>query len=362
MSRARAHSVGSGVMAGAGVYRDASQTQHGAAAAGLALIESAVAAAAVAPEGPPLLIADFGAADGHNSLEPVRRALAALRARAPGRPVYVVHADIVGNDFTTLASVLETAPERYDRDDHQVLPLMAARSLYDRILPAGQLTFGWTASTLHWLRHAPGPIAGHFFVQLSHDAQARAAYAAQSARDWRDFLAARAAELAPGAGVVIVDVLMGDDGLMGSEALFERLDAALSRCRADGVLTAAELGRIVYPTWFRSLDDLSAPFAPRYVAPGGERLELLDARPLLEDDPFAAQLDDPAAYAAAQTAFLRGFLEPSFAAALDTRRSPGERADALEAIWTATRAEIAADVRGASPTYRLVALRLRRAA
>ena len=348
-------------MAGDGFYRRASATQHGAAAAGLALIPATIADVRVRGDGPPVLFADFGAAQGNNSLEPIGRALAALRAHAPQRAVYVVHADIVGNDFTTLASVLETAPDRYDLGDDHVLPLMSARSLYDRMFPAGELVFGWTASTLHWLRQPPGPIADHFFVQRSSDAAARATYAAQSAQDWRHFLAARAFELAPGASVVIVDVLMDENGVMGSERLFDLLNEVLARCRDDGRLTADEFARIAYPTWFRSLDDLRAPFAPDYVSPSGARLELVDLQPVVEDDPFRSQLDDPQTYAASQAAFLRGFLEPSFAASLDQSRRPQERERVLEAVWAATRDAIAADPRAASPTYRLVSLRVRRA-
>jgi hypothetical protein len=316
---------------------------------------------AVAADGPPLVFADFGAAQGNNSLEPVRRALAALRSTAPDRPVLVVHADIVGNDFTTLASVLETSPERYDATDGHVLPLMAARSLYDRVLPPDTIVFGWTASTLHWLRHAPGPVADHFFVQQSSDTAARERFAAQSAQDWVDFLRARAIELVPGASVVVVDVLVGDDGRMGSEALFDALNAALVAARDRGQLRGGEFARIVYPTWFRSLADLHAPFQPMFTGEGGARLELVDVQPVVEDDPFRDQLSDPATYAASQVAFLRGFLEPSFAAALDPDRTPAERAAVLEAVWAAARAGVAADPAAMSPSYRLVALRVRRA-
>lgn len=237
---------------------------------------------------------------------------------------------------------------------------MSARSLYDRVLPSDQLVFGWTASTLHWLRQAPGPVPDHFFAQLSDDADSRSRYAAQSARDWTDFLAARGAELAPGASVVIVDVLMDSDGVMGSEALFNCLNDALVRCRDDGGLTQGEFARLTYPTWFRSLADLRAPFSPEYVAPNGARLELVDVDPVVEDDPFAHQLGDPQAYAQSQVAFLRGFLEPTFLASLDPSRTPSEREAALEAVWRGARDAITADPQAVSPSYRLVALRIRR--
>jgi salicylate 1-O-methyltransferase len=352
-----------GVMAGAGRYAKQSQTQHGAAAFGFPLIPDAVAGARVGTQGP-VLLADFGAAQGTNSLEAVRIALEALGDAGAGRSVLVVHADIPGNDFTTLARTLETSPDRYDRERPDVLPLMAARSLYERFLPADGLHFGWTASTLHWLSEAPGGVRGHFFVQLSSDDDARRRFAERSAADWRAFLDARATELAPGAGVVFVDVAMGDDGLMGSEALFDALNDALEDSRDRGALNAEELERIVYPTWFRSLDELRSPFTPTYAAAGGGELELAELRPVSMGDPFRAQLDsgDAQGYAAAQVGFLQGFLAPSFAAALDPDRPDRERSSILDEVWSAARTRVAADAAAVSPDYRLVAGLVRRVA
>ena len=342
-----------GVMAGGGRYAESSTTQHGAAGLGLSLIEPAAARAELEADGP-LLIADFGAAEGTNSLLPIGAALDTFARRAPGRPVFVVHTDIPGNDFSGLCETLERSPQRYTARHPEALPLMAGRSLYDRIFPAGRLRFGWTASTLHWLSEAPGTVRGHFFVQLSDDAEAKARFAARSAADWRRFLDARAAELAPGAGVVIVDVAMDEEGTMGSEALFECLNRALASCHERGTLDAGELERIAYPTWFRSAAEMRAPFAPTYEAAGGERLELVELQPTILPDPFDPH-GDPGSYARSQVAFLSGFLAPSFAAALREDRTPDERSAALDAVWSLTRDYIAADPVAVSPRYRLVA-------
>ncbi|MQA74794.1 MAG: hypothetical protein GEU88_10720, partial [Solirubrobacterales bacterium] len=238
MARSKDPPPKAGVMASGGEYARDSATQRGAAAIGFDLIASAIETADLGAGDAPLLIADFGAAQGTDSLEPIRLALDALGRRSDGRPVLCVHTDIPGNDFTTLCETLEESPDSYVRDHPEALALMAGRSLFGRCLPAGQLRFGWTASTLHWLSSAPGPVAGHFFVQLSDDADARRAYAARSAHDWRAFLDGRAAELAPGAAVVIEDVAMDGDGVMGSEELFNRLNDALLELGEKRLLSA----------------------------------------------------------------------------------------------------------------------------
>ncbi|MPY93484.1 MAG: hypothetical protein GEV08_10590 [Acidimicrobiia bacterium] len=354
-----------GVMSGEGYYAHHSITQHGAAALGLPLVGPCVDGLVLPPGDGPLTMGDLGAAQGGNSLAAFAAALDALGRRAPGRPVLVVHSDLPTNDFATLFDVVETSPDSYLRGRSGVFPLVAGRVLYQRIFPAGQLAFGWTASTLHWLSSPPCPVEGHFFAQLSHDEAAKRAYAARSRQDWADFLACRAVELAPGAGVVLVDVAMDEDGLMGSEALFDALNDALRAVHAAGVLDDDELARLVYPTWFRSVEELSAPFRPYAVGPGGERLDLVDVTPTRLGDPFRAAFErdgDAGAYAQAQVGFLRGFLQPSFAAVLDRRRAPGERDRVLASVWQEAATRIAAGPSRCFADYRLVTARVRRLA
>ncbi|MFD4183078.1 SAM-dependent methyltransferase, partial [Rhodococcus sp. NPDC058514] len=192
-----------GVMLG-GVYRDESRTQHDAAAVGYPLIGRALAHLPP-PDGFPVLIADFGAAQGTNSQWPIALALDRVRELAPSVPVLVVHTDLPGNDFAGLFDAVEHGADSYLVGRPQVFPLVAGRSFYRRILPDARLAFGWSSSSLHWLSATPAPIPDHFFVHLSRDAAAREAYQRRSRRDWIDFLEHRAAELCPGGGVVVVD-------------------------------------------------------------------------------------------------------------------------------------------------------------
>jgi hypothetical protein len=158
---------------------------------------------------------------------------------------------------------------------------------------------------------------------------------------------------------VFVDVLMGDDDVMGSEHLFNAVEEGIRHARDSGSLTIAECASLIYPTWFRSLADIRAPF-PSFRGPNGARLELTDLIPCEIPDPFIAEYEaggDADRYAANQIGFLRGFLEPTFLAQL------GHRVDAqvvVAEIWQAAAKEISADPSCASPTYRLVAGRIKR--
>jgi hypothetical protein len=353
---------GVGVMAGHGYYAGHSTTQSAAAARGLDLLRTAAAGVDLDPAAV-VRIADLGCAQGHNSLAPVAAALAALRERTAAA-VDVVHTDLPSNDWTSLFAVIEHAPDSYltgHRDD--VHPSVVGRSFYERLFASATISLAWTSSTLHWLSASPGPIADHFFVQSSTDHAAVERYRARARRDWTGFLAHRAVELVPSGSIVLVDVLMGDDGAMGSEALFDTLEAALRAARDRGRITADEYTNLTYPTWFRTLAELRAPFDPVFAGPDGSVLELVALEPATLTDPFRPAYEashDADAYGRHQADFLRGFLGPSFRTAL-SGRSDTDRNAILDAVFADAAARIATDPAAASPTYRLVTGHIRRA-
>lgn len=352
-----------GVMLG-GEYRHSSRTQHDAAAIGYPLIDVALDEVMLDRIGvsAPFMIADFGAAQANNSLRPIGVAVDRVRRAHPDAGIAVVHTDLPQNDFAALFDVVDHAPESYLHDREEVFPLVAGRSFYTRIFPHASLTFGWSSSSLHWLSAAPAPISDHFFVHMSRDESVREAYRARSRSDWTNFLDHRSVELLHGGGLVIVDVLRGDDGLVGSEKLFDCLESALRECRDDGVITRGEHGSLVYPTWFRSVEELRAPFAPSFVGSTGGEMTLLDCITTVLDDPFAELLDRGAIddYAGAQSGFLRGFLSPSFESQLNPQRSSADKSAVLEDIWRRTAERIAEDPHAVAPAYRLCAVCLRK--
>jgi hypothetical protein len=160
-------------------------------------------------------------------------------------------------------------------------------------------------------------------------------------------------------------VAVDENGLMGSEALFDRLNEALLSCGERGLFDAGELAAMVYPTWFRSLEEIREPFAPRFAGAGGAELELAALEPVVMEDPFRGAFEESAdadAYARAQAGFLEGFLGPSFAAALDPGRPAHERQAALDELWATARGLIAEDPLAVSPSYRLMTGLVRRVA
>ena len=264
-----------------------------------------------------IIIADYGASAGHNSLLPIGEAITALRKRAePGRAICVVHTDVAENDYTSLFHTLATDPHSYLRDDHAVFPSAVGRSFYQQILPSNTVTLGWSSWALQWLSKVPATIPDHIQVAYTRDDPARTAYARQAADDLIAFLTARSRELVPGGHLVILTMALDDDDF-GYRPLLAGIVAELAAMADEGLLSTDEVRRMSIPTVGRSEADLTAPFAPknRFAGQTIEHLEVFVA----DDEIWRAYENngDAKAFASRWTAFARASVFPTLATALD---------------------------------------------
>jgi len=247
-------------MEGHGAYNAHSQLQAATASPGVELLRRAAHTVAF-QSSRPIVVADYGCAQGRNSLEPMAVAKRALRDRAAaGQAICFVHDDVPENDFATLFQTL-ASPESYLRDDPNAFACAIGRSFYEQIVPPESVTLGWTAWSLQWLSRTPMAIPDQVQVAYSRDAAARTAFERQAADDWNAFLQARAIELCDGGALVIVTMALDERGNFGYESVLTALYEGLMQLVADGLLTSAEAHRMVIPTVARSRQQLLAPFA-----------------------------------------------------------------------------------------------------
>jgi salicylate 1-O-methyltransferase len=133
-------------MEAGGAYSRSSRVQAAGLVPGTTLFEHAAADVELPPSPHAILLADYGAASGHNSLRPTSVAIAALRMRIEHeRPICVVHTDVPENDFTALFQTLSNDPESYLSHDTAVFAMAVGRSFYQQILPSASVTLGWSS-------------------------------------------------------------------------------------------------------------------------------------------------------------------------------------------------------------------------
>lgn len=322
-------------MEGAGFYNRHSAAQAAGIEGMLALLEEAANRVVVGDE--TLVIADYGASQGRNSMAPMRVAIETVRARsAADKPVMVFHTDLPSNDFTSLFKTLKDDPNSYLAGSTGIFSAAVGRSFFDTILPPGQVHLGWNSWAVHWLSQKSADAPDHVSPTLSGIPAVRAAASRQSALDWERFLEARSSEFRDG-GKLLCLVIIDIGEPTNSDLLWKHLWDAIVEAGEDGLLTEEEQLRITMPIWYRSLAELKAPFGVegRFA---GLRLEHIEATHA--PDPFWAafeQTGDSAQLGSSWANVMRAISAPTILAAIGA-----DRGDLLDDVCARYAARIAA--------------------
>lgn len=295
-----------------------SRLQAAGLAPAIALFERAAEQVPLPRPPQPIVVADYGAANGHNSLKPLSAAIAVLRRRTRhDHAILMAHTDVPENDFSALFQTLADDPDSYLHLDTASFASAIGRSFYDQIVPSQTVNLGWTSWATQWLSRIPCAIDDHVHISRSNDTAARAAYARQAALDWHNFVAFRGRELAPDGRLVVLTMAVDEDGGSGFTALLDAVAESLGDQVRDGLLRPDEMRRLTIPTVARSEKDFRAPFAPsgRFESLMIDHLEMFNA-----EDRFWArfQLDDDAeAFGAQWAAFARAAMFSALAGGLE---------------------------------------------
>jgi hypothetical protein len=338
------------VMERSGFYNEHSAQQREAATAGIAMLRAAAGETPVAGEGP-IVVADYGASQGKNSLHPLRAALAQIRGRdgAGQVDVTVVHTDLPENDFTSLFETVAHDPETYAGAG--VFTYAAGRSFYEQLFPDDTVSLGWSATAVVWPRKTPCPLPDHLFSYAA-TGDRRRVWAKAAADDWETFLRLRSAELRSG-GEMVVTTLVSGPGYLDWMTLIE---AGARDTLEAGTLDRPELEAMVIPTYIRAPDEFFGA-----VEGGGLPLTLVDSTIEVARDPaFEAFRDhrDAGRYSHEAVAAYRAWSEPALMSALAAGRTADERAAIADDLYEHTRARLEA-----SPTecaWRIGLARIRR--
>jgi salicylate 1-O-methyltransferase len=327
-----------------GSYTAGSRLRAAGLLGAIKLFEDAAHAIPIPKPPQPIVIADYGASTGHNSLLPIGAAIAVLRKRTrPEHSILVAHTDVAENDFTVMFQTLQDDPDSYLKKDAASFASAVGRSFYSQILPSNSVNLGWTSWAIQWLGRVPTPVPDHLQVAYSADENVKAAYAKQAARDWHEFVAFRGRELCPGGRLVVLTMAIGDDGEFGYRPLFRGMVDELADLVAQGLVTEDEVHRMCIPTVSRRATDFLSPFAPksRFERMEVEHLEVFDA-----EDRFWTQYQvdhDAKAFGAQWAAFARASVFPTMAAALDGGRTDPRCAEFMNRMEGGVAARMAAE-------------------
>jgi hypothetical protein len=282
---------------------------------------------------------DVGSSEGGNAIYAMNRIIAALRKNSP-LPVRVFFDDLPTNDFNHLfANLFPAGGAAFEAAD--VFPAAIAGSAFRRLAPPRSLDVATTFNAVGFLERNPGSPLPHYILPMGPGPGAprdgvsvtnaeREPFRLQAAEDLRRFYAARAEELVSG-GKLLVQVFGRNEQHSTSYGIYDVLSDALLDQVEAGRLPKEVYERLVFPIYFRTLEELVAPIEADESLRTAFRTDHFEAREV--PVPFNAALaatGDRSAWARSYTGFLRAFTESILAVAIPADVS---KTDALDHIY-----------------------------
>lgn len=331
-------------MLGHGFYNKHSHSQGAANAYALPLLKEAVQGIGQDQGAHHFVIADYGSAQGRNSLEPIKTVIQAIKHRwQPSPAVTVFHTDLPTNDFTALFETVQSS-ESYLAGEKNVFAFASGTSIYQQIFPAAYVALGYSAIAVHWLSRKPSDIPGHVWSTRAKD-QVREQWAEQARADWHAFLRHRATELRESGRLVIVGSGADSAGNSGAEALMDLGNDVLQQMAAEGLLTRDELTDMVIPTYYRTPREWTDCLAPHSPFAQETGLQLLREETAVLADPYFEDFQktgDAKTFAHAYATFLRAFSEPCLFKSLRADRAAASKERIANSFYSRVESAIAA--------------------
>ena len=331
-----------------GYYNAHSDEQRAALDAFLPWIENAVADLPISSDSRATLgLLDLGSSEGGNAIHAMMRLIDAIRRRT-GAPLWIFFNDLPSNDFNQLfANLFPGGILAFLRAD--IFPAAVGGSAFERIVPPRSLHIATTFNAIAFLEKRPPAELPNYILPMDPGAPragvsvgeaAREPFRRQAALDLRRFYAARAEELVSG-GKLLIEVFGRDGALSTSHGVYDVLSDALLDTVEAGRLPRKIYQDLIFPVYFRTLAELTAPLESEADLAGRFRIEKTEAREI--PAPFNLEREktgDVAAWACSYAGFLRAFTEPILAAAIPAALS---ESGMVQEIYRRVEQRLAAD-------------------
>lgn len=306
-----------------GFYDAHSSAQRAALDAFLPWLEDAVREIDPQAHEPRIGLLDLGSSEGGNAIYAMGRLIRALRMRTDA-PIWVFLDNLPTNDFNRLFTNLFPQGELAFGEE-QVYSAAVGGSAFGQVVPAASLLAATTYNAIGFLDSLPAAQLPNYVLPMPPGASREGVsvspkehepFRRQAAADMHRFYRARAAELARG-GCLLVQVFGRDGDASTSHGIYDVLSDALLDLVEDGGIPKQSYRDLIFPVYFRSLDELVDPITSDDALGRDFRIERAEVKEV--PAPFNSRLEqdgDIRAWAADYTGFLRAFTEPVLVAAL----------------------------------------------
>jgi len=324
------------------------------------------AADAISPpgKGRPIILADFGAADGGTSESALRKCIERIRERFPGTQIQVSYTDLPSNDFSALFKNLlgfgSLTSNTYLTDIEDVYVNACGIGFHKQLLPDASLDIGFSATAMHYISEKPCPIENHVHM-VGASGNTLAAYAAQAQENWNDLLLARANELRPGGRLVMLNFGIDEEGRYlgntGGVNMFDTFASIWKGMRDEDIISREEFINTSFPQYYRTVEEFCAPFREKNSAVYQAGLRLVSAQTRVVGCPYRRAYDESDGtmsaeeFAHSYVPTLRSWSEAVFLSGLDDARPLEERHQIVDNFYKRYEDRVALDPDGHAMDY-----------
>ncbi len=264
------------------------------------------------------VLIDYGAADGGTAVGLWSQVLDRLHANQPKAHLTLIGNDLPSNDNVALA---ENLAQQIPRTPKPTV-LVSARSFYEPSVAPNTVSFGFSATAMHWLSESPGPLETHTHVLASGDSEALTRFTTQALKDWAYILELRSLELKVGGRLLTVNLSRDEQGRYlghnGGETrnVHDQLHQIWRGLADEGVISEEIYKQGTVLNFYKSPEEFMTPLKDTNSAAYRNGLRLVDERTVYVKCPYRRRWNedgDTATFAAGLMATIRSWSRHSFA-------------------------------------------------
>ena len=264
------------------------------------------------------VLIDYGAADGGTAVGLWSQVLDRLHAHQPKAHLTLIGNDLPSNDNVALA---ENLAQQIPRTPKPTV-LVSARSFYEPSVAPDTVSFGFSATAMHWLSESPGPLETHTHVLASGDSEALTRFTTQALKDWAYVLELRSLELKVGGRLLTVNLSRDEQGRYlghnGGETrnVHDQLHQIWRGLADEGVISEEIYKKGTVLNFYKSPEEFMTPLKDTNSAAYRNGLRLVDERTVYVKCPYRRRWNedgDTATFAAGLMATIRSWSRHSFA-------------------------------------------------
>ncbi|XP_028515294.1 probable caffeine synthase 2 isoform X2 [Exaiptasia diaphana] len=334
---------------GLGTYSAEALCFYKTNAKAIPLVLEAIKSSLVKP-GSVFTIVDFGAADGGTSMLLMYESVKAIREKyGEEMPITIIYEDQPVNDYKSVFMRMQgfiPGPRSYLMDFQNVFVMACGTNFYSQCLPRNSVHFGFSATSVHWLREKPCDITGALHHSMMTDPREKEMFSKQGEKDWELFLMNRAEELAPGGYMLLVQDVFDEDGKLFGHSNMSKISAynvhknicsLWKEFVQEGKITQDEFNHTTFVSYNRKLEEFKKPFNDPNSPVRRKGLEWVSFEkhviPCEHKERWMRDKGDPKEHAKRYVASIRIWTNATFIEGLSNSRSAEEKSNIVDDLY-----------------------------